>query len=887
MVNDEQPIVSFQDLPYRTATFLYTDIEGSTQAWQKSPVSEVRNALLSVEDIIRRRVQSHGGRVFRSTGDGLCAVFDDPLNAVMSAVGAQQDLQAPQGRDTPFLPARMAVSTGGAWERGDEFYGVCAHLVARILDLGHGGQILACAQTSAAVNARAPGGVLTKPLGSYYLRGFNSPQDVYQITHSSLRGEFPPLRSTKSAWTNIPAETDSFVGRASELAKLDAAFSSGRLLTLLGPGGIGKTRLAIHWALTQTNLDGSWLIELAALTEQTLVAQTIARTLGIKEDASIPSIISLCQEIGMKATMLVLDNCEHVLIGCAAAVERLLKECPNLRVLATSREPLSIAGERHLRLSSLASPTQAGKKREMRPDTAESIALFVDRAAAVHPGFTLNEDNVVPVTKICERIDGVPLAIELAAARLRSMSVDDLWRRLEADFSVLRTARESTSRRKTIQDTIRWSFRLLTPEELTFLMRLSVFAGGCSLDAAADVCSTGLTDKDGAEELMAELVDKSLVMFRETASGSRYHMLEAIRELAYADFKQTDEHTELLRAHSRWAVRLAEDIEGDLWSRQAAAVMRTSDEIANFRAVMTRSLGQVDSEYGVRVCAALYRYWTIQGMFKEPTDWLARLLDIPNALISDEVFAIAYSALGGLARSTGDLDLSAYAFEESLALWQARENMSGIADCLNNLGLIASDRGEYARAADLLNQALQIQRQRNDVAGESACLLNLGFLSLASGQIDVAMKNFERSIDLDRSANDAWGIAAASDGLGRIWSCVGDMPKARRFLKEGLSIRLGLSDRPGIIESIESIAQLCTLTGKIQQAAVLLGACEAGRASLGAPLPALARPAIDDALSRVRKNLNPTQFAMFREQGRDTAVNELAVELLSHMPEEP
>jgi predicted ATPase/class 3 adenylate cyclase len=880
MSRNEALLADYDELPYRTATFLYTDIEGSTAVWHIRTLIPARDSILSTEDLLRRHIANYGGRVFRSVGDGLCAVFDDVVNAVKCAASAQTELSQ-VNHLADLLPVRMALATGEVWERSGEFYGGSAHLVARLVDLAHGAQVVLCSRTAKVLSEAKDSEHTSKSLGSYYLRGFDRAHEVFQLIHPKLRSEFSPLRSIQSAWTNLPDEQDSFVGRSSELKSIDHAFSISRIVTVLGSGGIGKTRLCLQWARNRTSIDGMWFVELASLREQTLVAQAIARTIGIAEDPDVPTVKTICETIGVQATTILLDNCEHVVVGSAAVVEIMLQRCPHLRILITSREPLGLPGEHQIRLSPLKVRKPVSSNTNSSDQLSDALVLFYERAKAIQPTFKIDSQTVLQVTRICRRVEGVPLAIELAASRLRSMPLDDLAERLDSNFALLRSSRSDGNRSSAIENTIRWSFRLLENNEIELLHRLSSFVSGFTLDAAEYVCAFGAISADDISELLFRLVDKSLVSFSESSDGSRYNMLESIRELAYSEHCQRGEFEATLRQHSRWAVTLAEKIENDLWNKQTDAIRRVSVELPNFRIVMSRSLNEVDSEYGIRVCSALFRFWMIRGTLKEPIDWLNRLLSIPNPNLNESIEAIAYAALGGLARAAGDLDQAEEGFNKSAALWQTIGDDAGVADGVNNLGLVAGDRGDTELSFDLLQKANKIYQSTKDFTGESACQLNLGFLMLASGSIDKAIAYFESARSLDSDANDVWGVAEALDGLAQCWIHLGQLQKAEACLSKSLTIRLDLTDRPGIVETLESCAVLSITKRRFHQAAMLLGVCRATRASLGLFSTPYRKRTIEEALNQVRSILDIEQCEVLLKHGEDLSVVDIASDILA------
>ena len=493
--------------PTGTVTFLFTDIEDSTPRWESDP-DGMRRALAVHDDVLRTAIEAKGGWLFKHTGDGVCAAFASPRAAVDAAMIAQRSLA---------LPVRMGIATGDAEQRGDDYFGPAPNRAARVMAAGHGGQILVAAATAALVDD-----LELIDLGARRLRGLSAPVSMFQVRAEGLRVEFPPLRTLDAGSGNLPAPATSFLGREAQIAAVGEALSTHRLVTLVGVGGVGKTRLAVHAAAAVLGeyRDGAWLVELAPILDAADVNEAVASVFAVAPQADRTWQDGLIESLRARQLLLVLDNCEHVLDAAVPLAERLLVQCPEVAVLATSREALGVSGEWAWPVPSL----------DVGPGSTAS-ALFVERAQAVEPNFDPG-DEVDAVAEICRRLDGIPLAIELAAARVRSMSPSQIRDRLDERFRLLTGSRRSLERHQTLRHAVQWSYDLLTAAERRVLQRVSVFSGGFSLAAATTVCGND-PDGDLDELQMLDVVDslvrKSLVNVERTATESRFTMLETIQ----------------------------------------------------------------------------------------------------------------------------------------------------------------------------------------------------------------------------------------------------------------------------------------------------------------------------------------------------------------------
>jgi class 3 adenylate cyclase len=482
-------------LPTGTVTFLFTDIEGSTRLWDRYPET-MRQALARHDALMKEAIEKHHGHVFKTIGDAFCAAFATASDAVMAAVAAQkalENLQLTDDKTEESLPlrVRMALNTGTAEERDGDYFGPTLNKVARLLAAGHGGQILLTASAEAVVAGQLPDSISLVDMGSQRLKDLQLPEHVHQLRHPDLQAEFPPLRALNAS-NNLPIQVTSFVGREREIAEVKRLFEKTRLLTLTGSGGAGKTRLSLQVAaeMMEQNPDGVWLVELAPLSDPNLVPQTVATVLNVREEPGRPITQTLVDFLKTRSLLLLLDNCEHLLTACANLADTILRNCPKAYILASSREGLNIPGETTYRIPSLSLPDT---RETLTPENLmqyEAVQLFVERAQSAQPSFVVTPQNAAAVGQLCVRLDGIPLAIELAAARVKAMSVEQIASRLDDRFRLLTGgSRTALPRQQTLRALIDWSYDLLSEQEQTLLRRLSVFAGGWTLEAAEKVCS--------------------------------------------------------------------------------------------------------------------------------------------------------------------------------------------------------------------------------------------------------------------------------------------------------------------------------------------------------------------------------------------------------------
>jgi predicted ATPase/class 3 adenylate cyclase len=905
-----------------TVTFLFTDIEGSTRLWEEEP-ERMRPALARHDAISRTAVESHRGLVVKSTGDGVHAAFDDARDALVAAVDLQQALTDPATTNGVALRVRCGLHTGLVEHRDNDFFGPTLNRAARIMSAAHGGQVLLSQVVVDGVRDRLPAAVSLRDLGRVRLKDLATPEHVYQVVHPDLRLEFPALRSLEATPNNLPQQATSFIGREKELAELKRLLAGTRLVTLTGSGGCGKTRLSLQVAADSLERfpDGVWLVELAALADAGLVVQTVSSVLGLKEEPGKPLVHTLGAHLKDRRLLLLLDNCEHLLDGCAALADTLVRQCPHLTMLASSREALGIGGEQAYRVPSLSLPDPKQAQTPAAVAPFESVRLFTERALLARPDFRVTNQNAATLASICNRLDGIPLAIELAAARVRSLSVEELNRKLDERFRILTGgSRTALPRQQTLRSLIDWSYDLLHEPEKLLLQRLSVFVGGWTLAAAEPVCAGEGVAVAEVLDLMTSLVDKSLVVVDQNSEPYRYRLLETVRQYARERLLESGSSEAVRERHRDCFLALAEEAESKLTgTEQAAWLRRLEGEHDNLRSALESSLVVAGEGTGLRLCGALQRFWRTRGHISEGREWCARVLGkvevedqtperakvLNNAGIlafyqsdllaaraqHEECLAIrrrlgdrsgiagSLLNLGNVARGQGDYPAARAFIEESLAIERELGNRRGVARSLNNLGNVVLDQGGYALAQELHLETLAIWRELGDLGDTGSSLINLGLLAYYQGDYPAAKGLNQEALAIMRELGNRRRIAGLLNNLGSVVREEGDLAAARGLYSESLMICRELGDRRGIADALDGLASVVAALCSSLHAARMWGAAERLREEIGSPLAPIERQHYDRRVAVARTTLgDDAAFDRARQEGRALTL-EQAIEL--------
>jgi non-specific serine/threonine protein kinase len=710
------------------------------------------------------------------------------------------------------------------------------------------------------------------------------------------RGQPVALRargSGRQPENNLPLVLSSFVGREKELAEVERLLAGGtRLLTLTGPGGCGKTRLALEAAREASGgfEDGAWWVGLAPLSEPDLVPRAVASALGVREVPGRSLEEVLVEHLKARSTLLVLDNCEHLIGACAALADALLPSCPSLRILATSREALGIAGERAWLVPSLTLPDDPQRLPPVEElSRYEAVRLFVERAEAVS-GFALTEHNASAVARVCRRLDGIPLAIELAAARAKVLSVEQIADRLDGSFQLLTGgSRVALPRQRTLRATIGWSHELLSEEERALFRRLSVFADGFALGAAEAVCPGEDLEEDEVLDLLSRLVDKSLVLARERGGEMRYRLLETVRHYGREKLEAAGEAEEVRRRHALFFLELAEEAEpAMLGPRQDAWMGRLEREHDNLRAALGRLREEGAVERGLRLAGALGRFWWFRGYFTEGRAWLEELLELAEASGRTAVRAKALHALGVLIHrsadyAAGDQELARSRLEESIEIYRELGDGPGAAVVLWNLGRLSNEAGDLETARSSLEEGLELERRSGNERGIAQTRSSLGFTALLQGAHGPARAHLEESLRVLRRLGSTEDITRCLLFLGHLACDRGDYAAARARFAEMMEDGPLERHRYAVPFALEACVRLAAGEGHPKRALRLAGAADALRQTIGNPLPPAFQAYLRCDLDRARRALNEDEGAAAFEEGQAMTLQEAT----AHALEEP
>ncbi len=828
--------------------------------------------------LLATAVAEANGRQVGTQGDSFLAVFARASDAVAAAIAAQSAMARHPWPAGAIPRLRMGLHTGEPVVVRGEYAGLDVHRAARICAAGHGGQILLSQATSSLVAENLPPGARLRDLGSHRLQDLQEPTRIFQMLHPDLPSEFPRLKSVDAVRHNLPSQLTGFVGRTREVEDVKQLLSAKRLLTLTGAGGVGKTRLALRMAegLVEEYPDGVWLVDLATLSDEALVLQTAASILGVREAPNYPLSETLLSFLERKKLLITLDNCEHLTSACAAFAEMVLRRCSDVRILATSRVPLEVSGEAVWSVPPLSFPDPRRLPPLETLAEFEAVKLFLERTASIQPVFTLRPDNAAPVAAICQRLDGMPLAIELAAARTSAMTVQQIAARLDDRFRLLTGgSRTALPRHQTLRGAIDWSYGLLVDKERVLLRRLSVFAGGWTLEAAEEVCSDGGVEELEVLDTLTQLAFKSLILVGEHSGSVRYRFLETVRQYARDRLGESDEEAVVRRRHRDWYLAFAERAEQELAGpRQASWFDTVEAEHDNLRAALEWTLQSGEPEAALRLATAVREFWFVRGYMAEGRTWLERALeqsdDVASSLRAKALRAAGWLAVFGQGEYVGGRTL----YEESLSLWRQLEDKRNIAQSLHDLGVVEAHLGRHAAARDLYNESLALRQEAGDRVGSAISLHNLGRVAYREGDYATAGALLQQSLAILQDAGYQHPIAMVLTNLGLVACRQGEYARARSLMHQGLALHRELGDQRRIAFALEGFASLAAARGERTRAARLFGAAEALREVLGSPLPPADRPDFDRGVAAARAEVEESAFATAWAEGRSLTPDE-------------
>jgi predicted ATPase len=871
-------------------------------------------ALARHDRVIESLVAQHGGRVVRPRGEGdsRFAVFGRPSDAISAACAIQVALTREQWALAEPLRVRMAIHTGEGELRTGDYYGPAVNHCARLRAAAHGGQVLVSTVTADLVREALVSDVELSDLGEYQLKDLERPEHIWQLEHPDLQTDFPPLTVGSPRNHNLQHQLSSFVGRKDAIAKLRGLLVHARLITLVGPGGIGKTRLALEAVRSNAEIV---FVDLAPHSDGGELPAVVAAALDIHEQPRLSFLDLLIANLAPRSILLILDNCEQIVAATSELVDQLLWSCPQLRILATSREPLAVHGEQVWMVQPLSVGTSAGS-----PASGEAEQLFAERARLVQPDFTLDAPNARGVTEICRHLDGIPLAIELAAARVRVLGVQGIAAHLDERLWRLRTeSRGVPGRQRTLGSAIQWSYDLLTQPEQAFFRCLAVFVGGWTLDAAEAIWAC--TDRGSDTlDLLARLVDKSLVQAEPVSDGSvRYRFLDTIREFAQDRLRATDKMPAACQRHAAYFLRLLQEVESKLWGAEAEVrVKELEPELENLRTAFEWLIDSGDGQDAITLGAALERFWLLGGRYTEGQQWIARLLKLRRAEDQTLVRAKLLRAQARLFDFQGDPAAAQPVAEEALALTQQHGLEIEIARSLLVLATTVQTRGDFAEARRLLEEATRVSRDAEAHIELVDALHYLGGDALAAGDFVRAHAIADECLASARETGYALGVARAEWVLGSIAYFEHDLHAARlhlvasmdashelnatrQFLKAAVwlgHVAADEEDYPGCASLLSQIKDLgqqlgdsevsCLfLEGTVHCAAVshqpqlalrLAAAAEVYREAISAVLFPVMASLLDQWLAPARKELGPERAGSLWETGRSLSMREALAE---------
>jgi predicted ATPase/class 3 adenylate cyclase len=868
------------DLPSGTVTFLFTDIEGSTALWERD-----RQAMAQAVDrhlaLLRGAIEAHGGALFKVVGDAVQAAFPTAPNAVAAALDAQRELIGESwGETIDLLPVRMALHTAAAEPREGDYLTPGLNRLARLLAAGHGGQVILSLATQELAWDALPAGTGLRDLGEHPLRDLFRPERVFQLLHPDLSAEFPPLRTLATRPNNLPLQPTPFLGREEQVARMVDLLTRDdvRLLTITGPGGVGKTRLALQAAadLLEDFPDGAWFVDLSVLDDPALVPSAIAGALGVRVEGS-GLANRLAAILAGKQQLLVLDNFERV-VDAASVVAEVLARAPGVKVLTTSRTPLHVYGEREFPLSPFPMPDLTHLPSIEALSQYEAVRLFVERAQAVRPEFAVTNANAPAVAEICSRLDGLPLAIELAAAFVKMLPPPALLKRLEQRLPLLTGgARNLPARQQTMHNTIAWSHEFLSSDEQTLFRRLAVFSGGCSIEAAEAVApGEGTLDVFAG---LASLVDKSLLRQEEGSDGGpRFRMLETVREFGLERLEASGEAEDVRRRLAEWCLSLAEELRPDFngGEMNPRSVEQFHEELSNVRAAVTWLLDHGAATQVLQLMAATEDYWTQRHTGNaEQRRWLKTVLAAaPDAPASDR--ALAHWLLASWGHSE-DADVHAQQM-----LVAAQESGEPFLLALGHyaVGTVWDSRGDFDRAATAYAEAISLLRSVGYEANAWYMQANFATTLVLHGDLDVGIPMLDEALTRLREISSEWFVVLAISQRAHAALRQRDLPGAARWFTESIDLAQNLQLTGALFSAVTGLAGVGLALSQATRAARLLGAVKAARESLGLAQIYDAHYA-ERIAADTRAALEPVAFERAWETGRLLPLDEAVAEALA------
>ncbi|MDQ4038080.1 MAG: AAA family ATPase [Actinomycetota bacterium] len=852
-------------------TFLFTDVEGSTRL-----LEQLGERYHDVQDqhtaTLREGISAHGGSVVSTEGDSFFAVFPDAQGAVSAAVQAQRELAAKPWPAGVRLRVRMGLHTGAGILGGDNYLGLDVNRAARIAAAAYGEQVLISEATHSLIERCLPPATRLRGVGRHRFKNLTEPERLYQVVIDGLEQDFPPPRTLSARPNNLPTQLTAFIGRHHEVSRVRELLAVNRLLTLTGTGGTGKTRLALEVAEQSVEQlpDGVFFVDLSAIDEPELVPSAIAAALGVREDAGavIDAIVDHLRE---KELLLVLDNFEQVVQGASAVLDPVLRSAPGVKTLVTSRVPLGLYGEQQFHVPPLELPDLRRLPDVSALAQLDAVTLFVERAVAVKPDFRLTDDNAAAVTEIILRVDGLPLAIELAASRVKLLPPERLLARLHERLALLTTtSRNVPERQRTLRGTIEWSYELLDPQQGRMFARLAVFTGGADLAAIEAIVSPNAELGIDTLDALTVLVESNLLRGVDAVDADpRFAMLETVREYGLERLAQSGEEPLIRRRHAEHWIDAGEQASDALsgpdqvtWSR------RLELDHDNFRSALTWVLHSGEAELGLRLCAALKDFWRVSSHVREGVRWLTEVLAMPNAATNTLVRAKALSAAGDMHGWINDPDAFLRFAEEALAILRELGDLPELPDAIQNLGWAQLQTGRLEAAASKLSEARDLYLGQGDLQGAAHAAMGLGVLAVIQGRAADARPLYEEALQTFQDVGNTYYVGLVECMLAQCDRNEGKLDAAQARIRAGLSSYRAIKSTMGTGWALYQLADLALQRGQHARALRLVAVSDALLDEVNGEIPALVVATTGDVGQAARAGLDEATAERVYQEGR-------------------
>lgn len=814
-----------ENIPSGKVTFLFTDIEGSTKLSQNFPqiLSEV---LEKHNSILNEAVESNKGFVFKIIGDAFCCSFQNADDAIKAAVDVQIKLHTEEWNNA-VIKVRMGIHSGNTEWNGTDYTGyITLARTNRIMSSAYGGQILISNDSYRMTEGYINESISFFDLGEKRLKDLIQPVKLFQIVSKFVPSDFPPLNTLDVRPNNLPVQLTSFIGREKAMQQVMILLIKTRLLTIIGSGGAGKTRLAMQAGadLIDDFANGVFIAELAPVSDPELIIQTLLNTFNLKEEPEKSPEETLKEHLKDKELLMILDNCEHLIFECAELSETLLKSCAKLKIIATSREALNCSGEQTFRIPSLSLPEISANNTPEQLTQYEAVRLFIERALAVNPKFRVDNENAPALAQICSQLDGIPLAIELAAVRIKVLSLNNIFERLNDRFKLLTGGkRTALPRQQTLKAMIDWSYELLSEKEKLLWSRLSVFTGGWTLESAEEICSDEKILSEEIFDLLNQLTDKSIIIF--DYDKDRYRILETIKQYGQEKLTVINETEVLFSRYLNYYLSFLKNANLKLEGSESLLwLAKIESEHSNLQSAISGSVNGEDIEKGLSLSTLTGRFWIIRGHYSLGIQLIKKLLDKSQDIVSDPV-GMALCNAGNLYLLQGEYEEAEKYFVKSLSIFQATGNIADTFHSLNGLGTISFYRSRFETALKYYEECLEICRKTENTKGISYSLNNLGNVLINLGYNERAKTIYEESLKIFRDTGLKSHIALSLHNLGHLESNLGNYDEAKKLCEESLVLNWERGDKRGIANSLHNSGLISFYRGDIDQAQSIYEEC--------------------------------------------------------------